>query len=184
MSDIPADQTVLRVADLPQRKAHRFTIEPDAATLAETAQMLGFSDLRKVKFIGQVQAEGKRNWRLQAVLGATVVQPCVVTLDPVTTRIDQKVTRRYLADYDTSVESDEIEMPEDETEEALPDEIDLGALMIEALALAAPDYPRAENAELGEAAFAAKGVTPLRDEDTKPFAGLAGLKEKLQNPDD
>jgi hypothetical protein len=29
--------------------------------------------------------------------------------------------------------------------------------------------------------FAEDGVTPLRDEDTKPFAGLAALRDRLED---
>jgi len=38
--------------------------------------------------------------------------------------------------------------------------------------------------ELGEAVFAAPGTAPLRDEDTRPFAGLAGLRAALDNDTD
>ena len=33
-------------------------------------------------------------------------------------------------------------------------------------------------AELGDAVFAAPGITPMRDEDARPFSGLAALKDK------
>ena len=49
-----------------------------------------------------------------------------------------------------------------------------------ALALALPLYPRAPGAELGQAVFAEPGTAPLKDEDLRPFAGLAGLKAKLE----
>jgi hypothetical protein len=39
-------------------------------------------------------------------------------------------------------------MPEDDTTEALPERLDLSAVMAEALALALPDYPRAPDAEM------------------------------------
>ena len=52
---------------------------------------------------------------------------------------------------------------------------------LEALALALPAYPRANGAALGEAVFAAQGVAPLRDEDLRPFSGLASLAERLKS---
>ena len=67
-------------------------------------------------------------------LGATVTQACVVTLAPVITRIEETVTRRYLADM-PEPEGEEVEMPEDDSAEPLPVIIDPGAVMIEALAL-------------------------------------------------
>ena len=64
-----------------------------------------------------------------------------------------------------------------------PTMIDPGAVMFEALALALPDYPRAPNAEVTQTVHAAPGVTPLRDEDLRPFAGLASLARKLSGDD-
>ena len=128
---------------------------------------------------GRLWPEGD-DWRLEAELGATVVQPCVVTLAPVTTRIDRPVTRRYLA-HMPAPGPGETEMPEDETAEPLPGAVDLDAVMIEALALALPDYPRAAGAELGEAVYTEPGKTPLTDEAARPFAGL---RDKLAGTDE
>jgi hypothetical protein len=36
---------------------------------------------------------------------------------------------------------------------------------------------------LNQAVFAEKGVAPMTDDDVKPFAGLAALKEKMQKED-
>ena len=105
---------------------------------------------------------------------AEVVQPCTITLEPVTTRIKETVTRHYLADM-PEPEGDEIEMPEDDTLETLTDIIDVGQVMTEALALALPLYPRAEGAELGVTVFAQPGVDPLTDEAMRPFAKLADI---------
>ena len=40
-----------------------------------------------------------------------------------------------------------------------------------------------EAEELGEAVYAEDGVQPMRDEDTKPFAGLAALRGQLKGDD-
>ena len=76
-------------------------------------------------------------------------------------------------------------MPEDESIEQLGSHIDPWAVMVEALALAVPDYPRADDAPaLGEFVVTEPGKTPMREQDTKPFAGLAGLRDKLDGEDD
>ena len=51
--------------------------------------------------------------------------------------------------------------------------------MFEALSLSVPEYPRAAEAELGEMTAEPEGAAPISDEDVKPFAGLAGLRDKL-----
>ncbi len=179
MNDHGKIQTVYRIKELSARKPLRFSLAPDAPERARLARELGISDIRKLTFEGDLQAEGISDWRLEATLGATVIQPCVVTLDPVTTRIDRPVIRRFIAGLATPQEGEETEMPEDETIEALPDEIDTARIMAEALALALPDYPRSQGAALETDSFAPPGVNPMTDQEAKPFAGLAGLRDKL-----
>lgn len=177
LSALPKSQ--IRLADLTTRKATEFSLMPTADERQAVAEELGISGVKKLRFVGAITPIGRTDWTLTAALGATVVQPCVVTLDPVTTRIDEDVTRSYVADL-PEPDAAEVEMPEDDTVEPVPVTLDLAQVMIEALSLALPAYPRAADADLGQAVFAEPGVAPLRDEDTKPFAGLAGLRESLE----
>ena len=172
-----------RVSDLPGRRETSVSLEPDAPARAAIAEQLGLLGIKKLRFTGKIAPSGARGWTLTGELGATVVQPCVVTLDPVTTRIDEAVERHYLpAEYLEDAEpGSETEMPDDTSTEVLGSVISVHDAMIESLVLALPQYPRSENAELGEAVFAEDGVTPLKDEDTKPFAGLAALRDRLDD---
>lgn len=179
-----AADSQVRIADLPTGRPSGFDLEPDAAVRAELAESLGLDALRKLRFRGEIAPEGPADWRLSGDLGATVVQSCVVTLAPVTTRIDVPVARLYLAEPPALPEGAEVEMPEDDSQEPLPAVLDLQRVMAEALALAVPLYPRAPGAELGDAAFTEPGARPLTDADVKPFAGLAALRDKLAKPDD
>jgi len=176
MSDPAPWSRILRLSDLGQRRETGFDLSPDAAARGELADDLGLSAVKKLRFQGSLTPQGRADWRLDARLGATVVQPCVVTLEPVTTRIDTDITRLYLADMALPEGGREIEMPEDDSAEPLPASLDLGNVMAEALALALPDFPRGPGVTLGEAVFAAPGTAPLRDEDARPFAGLAALR--------
>ncbi|WP_108483975.1 YceD family protein [Oceaniglobus ichthyenteri] len=184
MPDPAPRSHILRLADLAQRRETAFELAPDAAARAALARDLGIDGVKKLRFAGTLTPLSGRDWQLDATLGATVVQPCVVSLAPVTTRIDTDVTRRYLADWQEPDTTGEVEMPEDDTAEALPATLDLNLVLAEALALALPDFPRAQGVELGEAVFTEAGKTPMRDEDTRPFAGLAGLREALEPPKD
>ena len=173
----------LRISDLATRKVTEFTLTPDADERAAVADALGIIGIKKLRFEGELRPQGKADWVLNATLGATVVQPCVVTLDPVSTRIDEEIARSYVAGLPEPT-AGEAEMPEDDSVEPLPVTLDLAEVMIEALALALPQYPRADGAALGEAVFAAPGTAPMKDEDAKPFAGLAGLRESLEKKDE
>lgn len=183
MSRTPPSATSLRVSELNHNAPTAFSLRPDTPSLQAIAAELGLSALRKLSFRGEVRPEGKDDWRLDGHLGATVVQPCVVTLAPVTTRIEAEVQRHYVKGY---VEPDdpEAEMPEDDSVERLGPWIDPEAVMMEALALNTPEYPRQGDAELGSAQFTKPGIAAMTDEDARPFAGLAGLKEQLEGNDD
>lgn len=179
MAQTPPSSTAIRVADLSQTAENGFELRPDSAALQALADELGLSALRKLSFAGRIKPIGRADWQLDARLGATVVQPCVVTLEPVTTRIDTDVTRQFLKDWQDPEEA-EVEMTQDETAEPLGIWIDPAQVMQEALILAVPDYPRKDAASLGQMVYAEPGVTPMTDEDARPFAGLADLKSKLE----
>jgi uncharacterized metal-binding protein YceD (DUF177 family) len=174
MTDSPA----LRVADLPQNRPTTFDIQPDITMLKALSKELGLRGLRKVKFAGKIEAKDRRDWLLTATLGATALQNCVISLDPISTRIDISV-KRYFVARPEALDEAEVEIPEDENVEPLESHIDPNAILAEALALALPQYPRKESVELGESIYTVPGQEPMRDEDTRPFAGLADLQSKF-----
>ncbi len=171
----------LRLAALRKNGAQDFLLEPGAEARAAIAADLDLSDLRKLRFAGRIEPSGREDWRLVAELGATVVQPCVATLAPVTTRIDTPVTRLYVADLPEVPEGDEVEMPVDDSVEPLPATLDLHRLMTEELALALPLYPHSGEGAPVEHSFAPPGAAPLAEEPArKPFAGLAVLRDRME----
>ena len=171
-------QTRLRTGMLSPRKPTRFRYEADASQRATLAREMGLLRLDQLRLEGEVRPAGREELVLEARLQARADQACVVTLAPVPARLDEPVRRRYVTNF-VPPEGDEVEMPEDDTLEPLPEVIDLAEVAAEALALALPEYPRAPGAELGEAVHAAPGVAPLTDAALKPFAGLASLADKL-----
>lgn len=177
MSELPLSQP-FRVAGLPTRKPQRFALTPDAGVRAAVGKDLGILAVPVLRFEGEIRAQGRGDFVLEGKLTATVQQACIVSLEPVTTKIAVTVKRRYSADFIVP-EGDEAEMPEDDTLEPLPEVIDVGEVALEEVALALPAYPRAEGAELAETVHAAPGEAPLTDADLKPFAGLQALKDKL-----
>ncbi len=181
MSKTPPSHTALWVAGLAQNAATQFLVQPDAAALAAIAQTLNLAGLRKLRFEGTLQGYSSADWLLVGALGATVTQPCIATLAPVTTRIDVTVRRHYQRDY-IELDAPEAEMPDDDETEPLRQWIEPEAVMIEALSLALPLYPRADDAvDLGETVVTEPGAAPLTAAAMKPFAGLAALKDKLKD---
>jgi len=181
MTDLPCHP--VRFADLSGRKRTQFSLTPNAPERAAIARALDLLELRKFRFEGALIPLSKRDWRVEAKLGATVHQACVVTLDPVSTRIDEDVTRTFVAEFDVP-DAEEFEITEDDTSDPLPDTLDLYDVALEALTLTLPAYPRKEGAETGtdgRAMFTEPGKEAMTDEDARPFAGLGALRDALAN---
>lgn len=182
--DSPAWLHPFVVADLPTKRETTFSLAPDSELLKIIADRLGLRGLRKLRFVGELTPIGRSDWQLTAKLGVTILQDCVVTLERVSTRVDETVTRNFTKDEPEFEEGSELEMPDDVSFELLGDIIDPGEIMVEALALVIPEFPKTEGAELGESNFTTPGVTPMDDAEARPFAGLKALQEKLENGGD
>lgn len=170
--------TRFRTGGLSPRKPTRFSYRPDAGDKAALADDLGLIALHRLELTGEIRPAGRDELVLEATLTAVVDQACSVTLAPVPAQVSEPVRRRYVAGLE-SPDGEEVEMPEDDSVEPMPEVIDLAEIAAEALALALPLYPRAPGAEFAQGLHAAEGVTPLTDADLKPFAGLQGLAAKL-----
>ncbi len=172
----PEFARVISRADLGDACVVEFDISPTAEESEAIARLLGARSVRKMRFFGALRpiADG---WGLTARLGATVVQTCVVSLDPVTTRVDDDMSRRFLATL--KPDGPEVVLlpgDADDDVEPLGARIDLGAVALEALALALPAYPRKPDAALADTEPDA-GQTRRE----KPFASLAALRERMRD---
>lgn len=153
-----------------------FDIAPTEAEAAAVARLMGARQIRKMRFQGVLTPLPASGWRLEGRLGATAIQTCVVSLDPVTTRIDQPVRRTWLPQTEPPP-AEIVLTPGDDADEVEPlgPTIDLGLVATEALALALPDYPRKPGAAIPPGL-----QTEAEDDDSpKPFAALAALKDRL-----
>lgn len=173
----------IAVRDLDPDRGTRFELVPSPRERGEIARFLGLRDLGKLRLVGRLVPSGRDDWRLSARLGASVVQDCVISSEPVKTRIDVTVSRLFRKDL-AGHEASEAEFDGNDENEPLGVEIDLGHVMTEALALELPEFPRASGAELGEAVFAPPGTKPLLDKDLKPFAAIAVLKSGTDDEGD
>ena len=168
------------VADLPGNRPLRVNITATGDDAARIAAALDALKVTKLRLDGEFEVDRKGNVTFEGTLGAPVAQPCVVTLEPVRTRIDEPLRRIFRADDTPPADHHQILADEDIDHDPLPDIIDLGVVATEALALALPPFPRAEGAELSVAQFTEPGQAPMTDDEARPFAGLAALKDKLQ----
>ena len=116
----------------------------------------------------RVHVEG----RVQASLG----QACVVTGEPVASFVDEPFAIDFLPAPVAGRAEEEIELGADDCDTMFHDggSVDLGAAVIDSLALALDPYPRSAGAD---AALKEAGV--LSEEEAGPFAALAALRDKL-----
>lgn len=178
MSVIDSFSHRLRVGQLNPHRPTEITLTPDADQRAAIAAALGITAVPALRMEAQITAASNDAWELTGRITARVVQPCVITLTPVETTLDEPV-RRFYSPHATQPQGEEVEMPDDEVE-PLTQSIDAGAVMVEALALALPPYPRAPGAQLEQPA----NDSAANDDDTRrPFAGLADLLDRKPTRD-
>ena len=124
----------------------------DAAERAALARRFGLLGLERLEArVTLAPRDGGRLIRLEGHLCAEVSQACVVSLEPVASRIEEGFSQLYsLAPPEAERTRELVVDPEaEDPPEALgPQGLDLGEAVAQQLALALEPYPRAEGAAL------------------------------------
>ncbi len=111
--------------------------------------------------------------RVRGKMVADVVQPCVVTLEPVRQSVEEEVDLRFLpagAELDDDPEGPDEILTEDNV-------LELGEAIAEQLSLALDPYPRAPGAALEDGFSVGEEDEPESEpKRPNPFLGLAALK--------
>jgi len=157
----------------------------DCAAMAKAAGLVGLTRLNAAFDLSHLAAGGIL---VSGTVDADVIQTCVVTLEPVENRVREPIAVRFLPPDQVAALNAANAQEDEEGTEAMPAEdveplmgvaIDLGRLAYEFMALGLDPYPRRAGA-----VFAAPIGDPAdRDEAARnrPFAGLAGLRDKLKD---
>ncbi len=150
------------------------TIDADAGERAALARELGIPAIERLH--AEVTVTPARGGaRVRGHVSATVVQTCVVSLDPFETAIEEDIDLRFKrhATVAPGAEIDLDALGEDGPEPLDGDLIDVGALAAEHLALGLDLYPRKPGVAFDDIVEA-----PEDEAKQSPFAGLAGLVRK------
>lgn len=151
-----------------------FPIEATEQECAAIAQRLRLSavDFLKGKLTARLSSDQQRIF-IGGIVAARVVQPCVVTLEPVTAEIEEKIELVFGRNApDQWPDEIDVASADEEWPEILRgDDIDLGEIAIQAVSLGVPEYPRAQDAVFDADKIAGHGRI-------SPFAVLQGLKDK------
>jgi uncharacterized metal-binding protein YceD (DUF177 family) len=141
------------------------------------AERLGLPSLDRLEAHATLTRDGAAI-RAEGRVAAALVQSCVVTGDPVAAHIDEPFAVAFLPEPMSGSHDEEIELGDKDCDVMFHDgaTIDLGAAVIDTLALALDPYPRSAGAE---AALKEAGV--LSEELAGPFAALAKLRGGSDN---
>jgi Large ribosomal RNA subunit accumulation protein YceD len=166
----------LAVADIPPR-GRDIKVEASAGERDRIAAAFELAGLEQLTGAFHLRAAGE-GARLEGEVEAQIRQICVVSLEPFDTRLSEKVDLRFVPEprsgqaFAPPAGEITISLEEEDPPEPIVDgRIDLGAVMLEFLALGIDPYPRKPGVELGHGNV---------DEEKTPshFAALAGYGAK------
>ncbi|MBO6542369.1 MAG: DUF177 domain-containing protein [Alphaproteobacteria bacterium] len=144
---------------------------------AQLASRFGLLSLDAFRADLVVTVWRRRGIRAEGRIQANVVQPCVVTLDPVPEVVDEKITLLFYPEDLSGRQQLEVTVDplDEEPPDGLPAEgVDLGEAVAEQLALALNPYPRVPGAKLAPVATSDDVV----EKKPNPFEALKNLKTK------
>jgi uncharacterized metal-binding protein YceD (DUF177 family) len=164
----------VRLEEVPEQ-GRSFDMEADAAVRAAVARLAGVREVDQLAAHFDLRREGSDRLHVMGRVSATVDQTCVVTLEPLTNRVEETIDVVYAPPQDLTLEEDEDDpirayAEADPPESLVNGAVDLGAIATEFLILGIDPYPRKPGA-----VFAAPQGP---EEGAHPFAGLAALKKK------
>lgn len=173
---LPYELTALR-----KRKTIEVRDDAGPEPRAALAAQLGLVDIPSLRVEATVTAVGREQWRISGTVRAKVVQSCVVTLNPVSAIAEETFDRRFTENEDAIGSDIDFDPTADDPPELVEITVDVGVVVAEALALGLDPYPRAPGVTFDGVQTAPAGVAPIKDGDLKPFAGLAALKQAMEN---
>jgi hypothetical protein len=167
----------VRIDSMPP-EGRDLSVEVAADEREALAAQLGITAVERLR-VGLHAERFSGGFRVTGTLVARIVQPSVVSMDPVTQDIEESVDRVFLPGGEKPFASAAgAEVFVDLEGDDLPDhfegpEADLSDLIIETLALAIDPYPRMEGESLADL-----GIADISGEPASPFDKLKALKER------
>ena len=130
----------------------------------------------RLKRIGRMDI-GRMDVELSADIAATVVQTCVVTLEPVDGAIERRVDIRFgPADTDLAADGALVVSVEDDVEPLPEGGFDIGEIVAAELSLLLDPFPR--HADADKLQEDAETASNSEEKPESPFSALAALRRK------
>jgi uncharacterized metal-binding protein YceD (DUF177 family) len=156
--------------------------DDERAALARRFELIALPSLKAEGRI--IPSDHGHRARVEGIVRAEVVQPCVVTLEPVPARVEDSFVRTYTSSPRGAEREAVVDLDSDDPPELMVGGvIDVGEAVAETLGLALDPYPRVPGAELAAPQWddpdPPQDVTKLAEnEGESPFRALKGLLKK------
>jgi uncharacterized metal-binding protein YceD (DUF177 family) len=167
MTGLPLSRPIA-AADVPDAGTH-VSLKAMPEERAAVARNLKLPEIKALAAELDVKPSAGGGVRVTGNVTATVVQTCVVTLEPFEAEIREQVDVRYTSDAPHFEPGSEHEADLDAPDVLINGGADLGTLVVEHLALGLDPYPRKPGVEEAAAADDSEPATH------RPFAGLDKL---------
>jgi len=159
----------IRVDDVPDT-GRRVELAADESVRTALAEAAGVNALTRLDATFDLTRRGRSGLHVVGGVTATVRQTCVVTLEPISNEVSERIDLVFAAADAQAAAAANVPVGADDPPEPIVDGVvDLGAVATEFLILGIDPYPRKPGA-----VFEAPQTA---DHETTPFAALAALKK-------
>ncbi len=153
------------IKNIRQDRASKFWFNASAEECAELVERFGFLGVNSLAAELKINKSAHDSWDVSVHLTGEVVQACCVTREPVSEPVDFLIEERYVRSLE---KCSEIEVSLDGAELLQDDNIDVGEMLAQSLAISVTAWPRAPAAP--------EQYATDEEESDHPFAGLADMK--------
>lgn len=154
-------------------------IEATADERAALAERFGLVALESLTASLRLEQAKGGAVRVSGAFSADIVQACVLTLEPVPSRIEETFTVLYVPETEAPESAETVVLPEgvEMPEPLVGDAIDVGEAVAQQLAVSLDPYPRASGATF-DGSYGPEGTGPAPG--ARLFAGLEVLRKKTK----
>lgn len=154
-----------------------FKIDVTEAERRALAARFGLQAIEKLAALVRLKRIGRKDVEFSADITATVVQTCVLTLEPVENEIESRVEIKFRpAGNDIDDDGTLVVSIEDDVEPLPEDGFDIGEIVAVELSLLLDPFPRHSDAE--KLQEDAETALFYEEKPESPFSALAGLRRK------
>ena len=176
-------QIVILLETLKRKRKVKFQHTSNSEELSAMTEMLRVEKLKAFIFNGHLIQSNKTTCTLEASFQATVMQNCIISLNPVKTVIHRKISQSYFITDQLSTlreEGKKIQTISTDFNSAdideISEEINIGNILFEALSFEIPLYPKKKGVIFEGITATKAGIGPLEQNRNSPFDALKKLK--------